>query len=85
MHWLHTASTSTHLFIHEKRGKDALESEASILKDFKGTIVHESPYFKFDGMRHILCGVHLLRELNNLIENGSLWADDRHKFLLNLL
>jgi len=37
LHWLHTASTYTHLFIHEKRGKDVLESEASILKDFKGT------------------------------------------------
>ncbi len=56
LHWLHTASTSTytHLFIHEKRGKDALESEASIIKDFKGTAVHDcwSPYFKFDGMHH---------------------------------
>ena len=37
LHWLHTASTSTytHLFIHG--GKDALESETSILKDFKGS------------------------------------------------
>ena len=88
LHWLHTASTSTHthLFIHEKRGKDALESEASILKNFKGTAVHDcwSPYFKFDGMRHTLCGAHLLRELNNLIENGSLWAEDMHEFLLDL-
>ena len=88
LHWLHTASTPTHthLFIHEKRGKDALESEASIIKDFKGTAVHDcwSPYFKFDGMRHTLCGAHLLRELNNLIENGSLWAEDMHEFLLDL-
>ena len=82
LHWLHTASTST----HTHGGKDALESEASILKDFKGTAVHDcwSPYFKFDGMRHTLCGAHLLRELNNLVEKGSLWAEDMHEFLLNL-
>jgi len=43
-----------------------------------------SPYFKFDGMRHTLCGSHLLRELNNLIEHGSLWAEDMHEFLLDL-
>jgi transposase len=48
LHWLHTASTEnyTHLFVHEKRGNEALESKASVLKDFKGTAVHEgrSPY-----------------------------------------
>ena len=88
LHWLHTASTATHthLFIHEKRGKNALESESSILKDFKGIAVHDcwSPYFKFDGMRHTLCGAHLLRELNNLVENDSLWANEMHQFLLDL-
>ena len=88
LHWLHTASTATHthLFVHEKRGQKALESEASIFKDFKGIAVHDcwSPYFKFNGMRHSLCGAHLLRELNKLIEQDSLWATDMHEFLLDL-
>jgi transposase len=88
LHWLHTASNETHtpLFVHEKRGTEALESEASVLKDYQGTAVHDCwwPYFKFDGARHVLCGAHLLRELNNLVENGSGWAGEMHEFLLDL-
>ena len=36
-YWLHTASTSTltHLFVHQKRGKEALESAASLRGDLK--------------------------------------------------
>jgi transposase len=88
LHWLHSAATETHthLFIHEKRGFEALTSEASVLKDFTGTAVHDcwSPYFKFDEARHVPYGAHLLRELNSLVESGSLWAEDRHGFLLTL-
>jgi transposase len=88
LRWLHVASTATHthLFVHEKRGQQALESDASVLKDFKGRAVHDcwSSYFKFEGLQHALCGAHLLRELNNLIENDSLWAEDMHEFLLDL-
>jgi transposase len=88
LHWLHTASTGryTHLFIHDKRGGTALESESSVLKYFTGNAVHDcwSPYFRFSGARHILCGAHLLRELAGLTENGSLWAEEMHEFLLDL-
>lgn len=88
LHWLHVASTAghTHLFLHEKRGGEALESDASILKDFTGTAVHDcwSPYFAFDEARHVLCGAHLLRELASLAENGSLWAGEMREFLLGL-
>jgi transposase len=88
LHWLHTAATETHthLFVHEKRGAEALASEASVLKDFTGTAVHDcwSPYFNFEDARHVLCGAHLLRELNSLVENGSLWAEDMHGLLLAL-
>jgi transposase len=88
LHWLHTASTATHthLFVHEKRGAEALESETSVIKDFTGVAVHDcwSPYFNFEQARHVLCGAHLLRELNHLMENGSLWADEMHEFLLDL-
>lgn len=88
LHWLHTATSAnyTHLFIHKQRGIEALKSEASVLKAFKGTVVHDcwSPYFHFDAARHVLCGAHLLRELNNLMEQGTLWAGELHEFLLDL-
>jgi len=88
LHWLHGVSTETltHLFVHEKRGADALNAEPSVLKDFTGTAVHDcwQPYFNFTEARHVLCGAHLLRELQGLWENGSLWAEDMHGFLLAL-
>lgn len=88
LYWLHTASTSdpTHLFIHPKRGREALTSPASVLNEFTGVAVHDcwSPYFKFTKARHVLCGAHLLRELNGLKEGGSHWAAAMHQFLLDL-
>jgi transposase len=88
LHWLHTAATETHthLFIHEKRGGEALTSELSVLKDFTGTAVHDCwlPYFNFGDARHVLCGAHLLRELAARAENGSLWAQEMREFLLDL-
>ena len=88
LYWLHTASTpdSTYLFVSKKRGMEALESEASVIKDFTGTAVHDcwKSYFKFDKSRHVLCGAHLLRELNGLKECGSVWAGEMHGFMLRL-
>jgi transposase len=88
LYWLHTASTEsqTHLFVHEKRGAEALKSVASPLKDFKGKTVHDcwKPYFTFKDTSHFLCGAHLLRELDGLIENGSSWAEKMRALLLEL-
>lgn len=88
LNWLHTASTEsfTLMFVHQKRGAAALESEASILKDFTGNAVHDcwSPYFRFDRVRHVLCGAHLLRELAGLMDDGSLWAEEMREFFLDL-
>lgn len=88
LHWFHVASTAlfTYLFVHQKRGKEALESEASLLKDFTHRAVHDcwSSYFDFDKCLHALCGAHLLRELTQLAENGSQWAARMHQFFLNL-
>jgi transposase len=87
-HWLQTASTEnyTHLFIHDQRGQEALNSDASILTDYRGRAVHDcwAPYFKFEGANHALGGAHLLRELEGLKENGSLWAGPRREFLLEM-
>jgi transposase len=64
--------------VSEHRGKEALGSEASVIHDFTGTAVHDcwKSYFKFDKSRHVLCGAHLLRELNGLKENGSSLATE---------
>lgn len=83
--WVHVASNSrfTYIFAHEKRGSKALNSEDSAIVDFKGRAIHDcwKPYFKFD-CDHGLCAAHLLRELTALIEQGSHWAADMHKLLM---
>lgn len=88
LHWFHVASTScfTYLFVHKKRGREALVSEDSLLKDFQNRAVHDcwESYFGFGQCRHALCGAHLLRELTNLVEKGSKWAAKMHQFMLDL-
>lgn len=88
LHWAHTASTAdyTYLFVHPKRGLDALGATESVLTDYRGIAVHDfwKPYFSFNDLRHALCGSHLLRELNALIENGSHWAGAMRQELLTL-
>lgn len=68
LHWLHVTSTSlfTYLFVHPKRGKQAIEGESSILNRFYGWLVHDcwSSYFNLTHLKHALCGAHLLRELH---------------------
>jgi transposase len=89
LHWLHTASSKlfTYLFVHEKRGAQALTSEKSILDRIRGWLVHDcwSSYFNFKKMKHAICGAHILRELEGLIENGhSKWARVFKTFLMNV-
>lgn len=86
LHWLHVASNAhyTHLFVHPKRGQDALLSAQSIFSDCLNWTIHDcwSSYFKAGKARHGLCGAHLLRELAALIEQGSGWAKAMHSYLL---
>lgn len=89
LYWLHTATTPryTYLFTHKKRGGLALKSEKSLLPRFTGWLVHDcwSSYFKFHGFKHAICGAHILRELEGLIENHqSKWAKTLKAFLLHL-
>ncbi len=78
LYWFHVACTTlfTYLFVHEKRGLEAIKSNESILKDFSGTAVHDcwKSYFNFKNCKHALCNAHILRELNALIEQKSIWA-----------
>jgi len=79
LQWLHTASNLlyTYLFMHDNRGKLAMESDKSIIGKIKGWLVHDcwSSYFSFTGHKHAVCGAHILRELQGLIDTGqSKWA-----------
>lgn len=86
--WLHTACSTmfTYLFVSEKRGGKAHETEVSILKRIKNWAVHDcyGTYFKFKNCRHALCNPHILRELQAQVELGKLWAIELQTFLLEL-
>ncbi len=89
LRWLHAASTElyTYLFVHEKRGRLALESAQSILDKLSGWLVHDcwSSYFNFEELSHALCGAHILRELEGLIENEhSKWPRVFKTFLMHV-
>jgi len=87
LHWLHTATTRlyTYLFVHEKRGSGAIQSNKSILQDYIGWLVHDcwASYFNLGKIKHAICGAHILRELEGLIETrGTKWAKVFKSFLL---
>jgi transposase len=88
LHWFHTASTSlfTYLFVHTNRGKKALQSAESLIKDFKNWAIHDcwASYFDFKNCSHGLCNAHILRELEGLKENGSSWAVEMKQLLIEL-
>lgn len=86
LHWMHTVSSKrfTHLYLHPKRGRKAMDSPFSVLPFARNWLVHDcfSSYFGFEGCAHALCGAHLLRELKALQEQGHRWAAGFHAFLL---
>lgn len=88
LHWLHTAGNAlyTYLFIHAKRGKKAMSSDKSVLKEFTGRAIHDclASYFEFPKAKHGLCNAHLVRELQALMEEKSQWAELMRTFLLEL-
>jgi transposase len=89
LHWLHTATTQlyTYFFVHKKRGTEALQSEKSILDQIIGWLVHDcwGSYFKFNNIQHAICGAHILRELQGLIDREqSKWAKVFKIFFMNI-
>lgn len=88
LQWLHTIASAlyTRLFVHPKRGTKALESDESLLPHLRNYLVHDcwASYFQFNQVEHVVCGAHLLRELEALIENDTQWAKQFKEFLLML-
>lgn len=86
LHWGHDLVTEwyTYFFVHDKRGRRALESPESITDQFRGTLIHDCwpSYFNLNCADHGLCGAHLLRELKHLSDNHqSKWAAKMHDLL----
>jgi transposase len=86
LNWLHSASNASlsYYFIHHKRGKKALASEASLLPGYRGRLVHDcwASYFCFTEAEHSLCAAHLIRELRALAERGACWAEEMIELFL---
>ncbi len=87
--WVHNASTReyTHLSIAPKRGYAGMEA-GGVLSRFHGVAVHDcwSPYWKYEGIRHAVCNVHLLRELTGVVENHpkQWWAKCFIRLLMDM-
>jgi transposase len=89
LQWVHTASTLllTFYYRHGKRGGEAFE-EIGILKDLKGTAVHDClvSYFNQDFIcQHAVCNAHLLREMIGTWENTHETWTQRMSSLLRSL
>ena len=84
-HWIHVYSSGdiTLKFLHQKRGKEAIES-IGIIPNYCGAIVHDcwASYLSYDHLKHGLCGGHLLRELTFIIDsNAYRWAKNMKRLL----
>lgn len=89
LNWLHTTSTLwyTYLYVHAKRGSEAITDTCSIIKDYTGRLIHDcyESYFKLTKAKHGLCGAHFLRELAAQIDDKKAWAKPISDLLLKLL
>ncbi|MEK5038163.1 IS66 family transposase [Sporosarcina sp. FSL K6-3457] len=84
--WLHVVSNSewTLYHVHKNRGKIAID-ERGCLPIYRGTLVHDcwASYFHADySFTHALCGAHLLRECQGIIDyDHHQWATDMKNLL----
>ena len=90
LHRVHNSSSGryTYLTVSQKRGEAGI-ADNGVLPAFGGVAVHDcwASYFNFEIAGHAVCGVHLLREMNCVIENENLqtWAAKFKDFLLKWL
>jgi len=89
LQWMHTATTRlyTYLFVHPRRGAKAIQGDKSILDKIGGWLVHDCwySYFNLPGKKHAICGAHILRELEGLVETRKTkWAKVFKSFLMGI-
>ena len=84
-HWLHSYSAGdlTLVFVHPNRGCAAMD-ELNIIPRYRGILIHDrwASYLSYDKCDHALCGAHLLRDLQFIIDsNNHAWARSMKKLL----
>ncbi len=84
-HWIHVCSSGdiTLKFLHPKRGLEAIEA-IGVIPRYGGVIIHDcwASYLGYEHCDHGLCGSHLLRELQFIIDaNGYAWAVNMKRLL----
>jgi cytochrome c2 len=84
-HWVHVCSAGdiTLKRLHAKRGSVAMD-EINIIPRYGGVIIHDcwASYFNYQQSEDGLCGSHLLRELEFVIDsNGYAWAVNMKRLL----
>jgi transposase len=70
--------------VHAKRGQQAMDA-VGVLPRFAGVAVHDgwSPYWRYE-VTHALCGAHLLRELDGIVdEPGQGWVAGMAELLVD--
>ena len=85
-HWLHnySAGNLTLLFCHPKRGRAAMDA-IGIIPRYAGILIHDrwSSYLSYGNCLHALCGAHLVRDLQFIIDsNNHVWASRMMELLL---
>jgi transposase len=85
--WIHSYSSGeiTLKFLHGKRGCEAI-NDIGIIPRYGGTCIHDcwSAYLSYLNCKHGLCGSHLLRELQFVIESNNYnWAKNMKRLLKN--
>lgn len=85
-YWMHVVSNAnwTLLHVHRSRGLQAVK-EQGILPVYTGCVIHDSlPMYFHESFpyTHGLCGAHLIRECQGIVDNdGHLWAVDMKALL----
>jgi transposase len=87
VHWAHTSSTDkvTLISAHPKRGAEGILA-GGVLQQFQGVAVHDcwgSYYHEaFKDITHAVCGAHIDRELEGVVQNHrQRWASSLKKLL----
>ncbi len=79
LHWVHVLCNQlfTYLTISKKRGSEGMD-DAGLLPQCSGMLTHDcwSPYWHYSEFTHNVCRAHLLRELQNVMDNHpeQTWA-----------